>query len=67
MNARVAASSLFSTPNASIPEPEFIIVSKCVTLEITHPFMSHTISKEELGVIVVTIDMVIVLCFLIFI
>jgi len=35
-----------STPNVSIPDPNFMIVAKCATLSIINPMSGKPISKE---------------------
>lgn len=48
------------------PQANFMIVAKCTTLSIENPITGKFISKEELGMMVVFVDMVVVVVFLIF-
>jgi hypothetical protein len=43
-----------------------MLVAKCTTMSLKNPITGNVISKEELGMMVVFIDMIIVVCFLIF-
>ena len=43
-----------------------MLVAKCTTLKIENPITGKLISKEELGMMVVFVDMIVVVLFIIF-
>jgi hypothetical protein len=48
-------------------QPNLMVVSKCVTLEMLNPITDERITKEDLGIYIVFIDMFCVVLWLIFI
>jgi len=65
--SRIDASVAGSSPNADIPEPILFIVSECIADGIINPLTDTKMTKMEMGLIVVFIDMIMIVLFLIFI
>lgn len=67
LNNRIDRSNFGQNSDSSVPEPNVVMVVECMAPTMTNPFTDTEMTKNEMGIIVVIIDMAIIVLFLIFI